>query len=49
MAVQPVLIALGAVAWVEDDVTAGVVQTGLVSPYLALFRHHPVLREMKYR
>ena len=42
--VFPVLVALGAVARVEDHLGAGVVETGLVAADLARFRVQPELR-----
>ena len=41
--VLPVLVPLGPVARVEDDVGAGIVEAGLVPPDLALLGQHPVL------
>ena len=43
MVVLPVLVALAAVARVEDHVRPGVVQTGLVPPDLSSLAQHPVL------
>lgn len=44
MVIDPILVALGSVAWIEDDVAASVIQAGLVPPDLALFGQHPVLK-----
>lgn len=41
--VLPVLIALGAVARIEDDICTGVIQTGLISADFARFAKQPEL------
>ena len=41
--VLPQLVALGTVTGIEDDLTSGVIQAGLVSPDLAVLGQHPVL------
>ena len=47
--VLPVLVALTAMAGVEDHVRPGVVQTGLVPPDLPRLTQHPVLvASLKY-
>ena len=43
LVVLPPLVALGAVAGVEDDLVSPAVQAGLVPPDLPLLGHHPVL------
>lgn len=42
--VFPVLVALGAVARVQDHVAAGVIHARLVSPDLSFLAQHPILK-----
>ena len=45
MLVLPVLIALGAVAGVQDRVAAGVIEASFVTANLSLLGEHPVLQK----
>ena len=45
MLVLPVLIALGAVAGVQDRVAAGVIEASFVTANLPLLGEHPILKK----
>jgi hypothetical protein len=44
MIILPILVSLGTVAGIKDDIRARVVQAGFISPDFPFFGKHPILQ-----